>query len=283
MNYVNNWQRPITLNAEALTCALDLPDGLYRLTLADAYFGATRWEIVDATVVSGAAALTRAQEGTAAHAWPPGSVIYAALTAGLLMALQPGAQVVLGEDYPAAAPPAGGALYVMPSGPAFVALGAEHPEQWAQLIGDCVRHDFSAAMPASDSGVTSRSVRAARVRPDADADPGPRILTLHLPDWPVLPRGFYIDVLASVASPITLHINPAAALPPGAVLSHVSGADLDSGASVLLTEGVLTLVAAHPVRFGLRDLYVSEGSGAATVELSRLPYAALSYISLSQA
>ncbi len=88
MNYVNNWLRDITLEQGATSCPLDLPDGEYRLTLADAAAGATRWEIVDAVVAAGSATLTRAREGTADQDWPTGSVIYSSVTAGFLVQLQ---------------------------------------------------------------------------------------------------------------------------------------------------------------------------------------------------
>ncbi len=87
MNFVNNWSRPVTLAAGATTLALDLPDGSYRLTLADSAAAPTRWEIIDATVVASTATLTRAQEGTTDQAWPEGSVIYCSLTAGTLAQL----------------------------------------------------------------------------------------------------------------------------------------------------------------------------------------------------
>lgn len=87
MNFVNNWSRPVTLAAGATTLALDLPDGSYRLTLADSAAAPTRWEIIDATVAASTATLTRAQEGTSDQAWPEGSVIYCALTAGTIAQL----------------------------------------------------------------------------------------------------------------------------------------------------------------------------------------------------
>ncbi|MFZ3182916.1 MAG: hypothetical protein WA173_02065 [Pseudomonas sp.] len=281
MNYVNNWQRPIALAADALTCALDLPDGLYGLTLADAPAGAIRWEIVSAAVAGGVATLARAQEGTTAQAWPSGSVIYAGLTAGMLVAMLAagGAQVVLGEDNPTSAPPSGGALYVTPYGSALVALGTAHPEQWAALIGGIALHNFEATA-AGASGSPPREMRSARVVPAAA---GAASLTLNLPAWPVVPRGFYIDVLGSAASPITLNVNLAPALPSGSVFGFAGGEDYDSGASITLTGAVITIVAAHPVRFSLRDIYASEGAAEATVELSRLPYASISYIGLSAA
>jgi len=82
MNFINNWRQPVALALGATQLALDLPDGQYRLTLADA--ADTRWEIVDAEVVGGQATLTRAREGTPEQGWPDGSQIYCALTAGLL-------------------------------------------------------------------------------------------------------------------------------------------------------------------------------------------------------
>lgn len=99
MNYVNNWLRAIDLEQGATSCPLDLPDGEYRLTLADAAAGATRWEIVDAVVAAGSATLTRAREGTADQDWPTGSVIYCSVTAEALeqMSAGGGASTVQGR------------------------------------------------------------------------------------------------------------------------------------------------------------------------------------------
>ncbi len=94
MNYVNNWIRAIDLEQGATSCPLDLPDGEYRLTLADAAAGATQWEIVDATVASGVATLVRAREGTTAQLWSMGSVIYNAITAEQAVYLMQQAQQV---------------------------------------------------------------------------------------------------------------------------------------------------------------------------------------------
>lgn len=63
---------------------MDLPNGIYRLTLAESPNASTRWEIVQAVVASGMATLSRGLEGTEDQAWPDGSQIYCALTAGLL-------------------------------------------------------------------------------------------------------------------------------------------------------------------------------------------------------
>lgn len=108
MNYVNNWLRPLTLSEQAITTTLDLADGQYRLTIADA--SRSRIEIVDATVTAGTADLVRGCEGTAIQDWPEGSVIYCALTAeqlaGALSAL------VLGSGAPVTSPVRPGQLYI---------------------------------------------------------------------------------------------------------------------------------------------------------------------------
>lgn len=84
MNFLNNWSQAITLAPGVYSLALDLPDGDYRLTLADSATAATRWEIIDAAVTDGVADLIRGQEGTVEQDWPEGSVIYCSLTAGVL-------------------------------------------------------------------------------------------------------------------------------------------------------------------------------------------------------
>lgn len=87
MNFVNNWSQALALASGATSCALDLPNGAYRLTLTDSASQASVWEIVDAVVENKAASLTRAREGTVARAWPAGSIIYCAVTAGVMSAL----------------------------------------------------------------------------------------------------------------------------------------------------------------------------------------------------
>ena len=83
MDFINNWSRSITLGADATECPLDLPNGVYRLTISDGVGTAAKsWEIIDADVWDGDALLTRGLEGTTAKAWPAGSVIYCSLTAG---------------------------------------------------------------------------------------------------------------------------------------------------------------------------------------------------------
>lgn len=80
--FVNNYQQSVVLAPEATEMPLALPDGEYRLTLRDAR--STRWEIVDANVHLGIAALQRGREGTAVQDWPFGSLISCSVTAGWL-------------------------------------------------------------------------------------------------------------------------------------------------------------------------------------------------------
>src|SRR5690554_3120357 len=98
MNFVNNWLRPIALTLEQSHTLLDLPDGEYRLTIADGASSATRWEIVHAVVEDGAAALTRGLEGTSVQEWTVGSVIYGSLTAGVLQEMHDRPAGAPGED-----------------------------------------------------------------------------------------------------------------------------------------------------------------------------------------
>lgn len=84
LKFVNNYIEPIVLSISQTSAALNLPDGEYRLTIADSKSAATRWEIIGAIVTSGSAVLQRGLEDSSAQAWPAGSVIYNALTAGVL-------------------------------------------------------------------------------------------------------------------------------------------------------------------------------------------------------
>lgn len=89
LNFVNNWQSSVELAQGATTAALELPDGEYRITLADAAGqAATRWEIIGAAVADGVATLERGLEGTANQDWPEGSIAYVGITAGALQAMQ---------------------------------------------------------------------------------------------------------------------------------------------------------------------------------------------------
>lgn len=84
MNFLNNWSAALELAQGQLQGALPLPDGTYRLTLTDSRAAPTRWEFIDADVVAGQADLVRGLEGSTDQDWPAGSVIYLAVTAGVL-------------------------------------------------------------------------------------------------------------------------------------------------------------------------------------------------------
>lgn len=103
LKFVNNYIEPIVLSISQTSAALNLPDGEYRLTIADSKSAATRWEIIGAIVTSGSAVLQRGLEDSSAQAWPAGSVIYNALTAGvlnqLMAALEPQSEPVPESEF----------------------------------------------------------------------------------------------------------------------------------------------------------------------------------------
>ena len=47
ISFVDNWLQPFSLSASATEGAIDLPQGIYVLTVADSETAATRWEILD--------------------------------------------------------------------------------------------------------------------------------------------------------------------------------------------------------------------------------------------
>lgn len=136
MDYVNFWTRPITLPLGSATASLDLPDGTYRLVIANAPTAATAWEVIDAAVVAGAATLTRGLEGTDEQDWPFGSVVACTVTAGVLQALAGAGGGLSGAGVPALAPESAGATYVDITAPAlFVSQGTASLDDWRQVGG----------------------------------------------------------------------------------------------------------------------------------------------------
>ncbi|GLF42655.1 hypothetical protein VNPA141709_54150 [Pseudomonas aeruginosa] len=96
--WINNWKTTLSAGLSPGELSLTVPDAAAALlpisggnwvllTLADA--AGAQHEIVKATArAGGVVTIERAQEATAAGNWPAGSAIYAAFTAGDLMALQ---------------------------------------------------------------------------------------------------------------------------------------------------------------------------------------------------
>jgi hypothetical protein len=92
MRYVNNWISQLTADFSSGSTALPigasslalLGDGQYRLTLVNSISPVeqTAWEIIQLTMADGVATVVRGIEGTAPRAWPLGSFIYCAVTAG---------------------------------------------------------------------------------------------------------------------------------------------------------------------------------------------------------
>jgi hypothetical protein len=304
--FINNWAA--TLTAPALAGDLQLSvdpaqasrlTGLgggdhYLLTLAEPgeAGGESAWEIVRVTGgADGVLTVERGQEGASAAAWSVGAEISARLTAGALEALRAsggeapeGGAALTGESAPTEAPPAIGALYITTEGEmAFIAAGADHPEQWVQFIGGAPGWGYYAA-PYAVTYALERAARRVSVYLPDGADM-PVSATLNLPAWPVLPRGFSVELLGSAAAPITVNLDLAAALPVDAPLVWVGGQDFESGASIARAGSIVTVVSDHPVRLELTSIYsydAGDGVMASEVELSlrRLPYSLVSYIDL---
>ncbi|AYW61778.1 TPA: hypothetical protein P6M77_000060 [Pseudomonas aeruginosa] len=96
--WINNWKTTLSAGLSPGELSLTVPDAAAALlplsggswvllTLADA--AGAQHEIVKATArAGGVVTIERAQESTADGNWPAGTAIYAAVTAGDLMALQ---------------------------------------------------------------------------------------------------------------------------------------------------------------------------------------------------
>lgn len=88
INFKNNWQTVLTevLLADAGSLDVGLPQGRYRLTLADSLAPDAERELVSAFVdAAGVATLVRGVEFSTAREWPVGSIIYGSITAEVLV------------------------------------------------------------------------------------------------------------------------------------------------------------------------------------------------------
>lgn len=180
--YINNFLAPVQLGQGVTTLDIDLPDGTYRLTLADSATAAARWEIVDAVVEDGTATLTRGLEGTDDQAWPLGSVMYCALTAGVLndlltrLAAAESAIHSIPADIAARLLPAGGAegqSLIKASGADFdVAWGQPVPglTQWALLL-----YEDMLAFSGSGPAVTAWSPESGSIQRMSASPDGTRL------------------------------------------------------------------------------------------------------------
>lgn len=156
MNFINNWSALVQLAAGVTALELDLPDGAFLLTLTDSQAEPTRWEIVEAQVVGGAATLVRGREGTLDQDWPAGSVIYLSVTAGWLSSVEQrlaAGGVIVSENLPGEAdvPAAVGATWVVPGQASLVALGNEFGSDWALAAGayPSMGYSFPAGTPGA--------------------------------------------------------------------------------------------------------------------------------------
>lgn len=219
MNYANNWIRPITLGAGATSLALDLADGTYRLTLADSQAAATRWEIVDAEVEGGTATLTRGREGTLDQAWPEGSVIYNAVTAGGLTgivsriaALEAGGGggsggAIIAENPPGEddIPEAVGKFYSVSGVGLWISRGTEFGSDWMPFTPmQSWGFGYSPSLPGSSytAPYSERNLRVEMSSPFSGTYPA----TLVMP-WIGQPYGLSIEIVPEGADAIALSLD----------------------------------------------------------------------------
>lgn len=270
MNYVNNWLREITLEQGATSCPLDLPDGDYRLTLADAAAGATRWEIVDAVVVAGSATLTRAVEGTTDQNWPAGSVIYCSLTAATLADIAaPGVGgVTVSEVPPTQAPAQAGETWVVTGDPFqrhFVAVGNSGPEDWLPSRECVPAQEYQAASVAPTYAIARHDKEVGIYSPFQQT--GTFGVSLTMPAWASNPLGFLLNVNPQPGATITLNLDFGAILQVGEVFS---GAVIDytGSAQGSISGSVVTLDIASRVR--ISNLIIERWEDAGTFKVQAL-------------
>lgn len=251
MNFVNNWRRDITLAAGAVSAALDLPNGTYRLTLADAV-PPTRFEIIEAVVANGSASLSRGVEGTTDQNWPAGSVIFASVTAGMLKGFAQsggggGTAPIVSEDAPSQAPEAIGQLYFRLPLEAprivYVASGTTSPEDWVLISGKERAETFG----YTGTFEVDRYRRNFVVSPTSD-DP----TTLLLPPWEATPSGWSCKVKQSMS--LTLDFSAMGPSVGADITDHQTG----SSASVFGPS--LNLSITQPVEIVVDTLAIYEGA-----------------------
>ncbi|WP_462383402.1 hypothetical protein [Pseudomonas sp. Marseille-QA0892] len=252
MNFVNNWRRDITLAAGAVSAALDLPNGTYRLTLADAV-PPTRFEIIEAVVANGNASLTRGMEGTTDQNWPAGSQVFASVTAGILQALSQagaggGAAPIVSEDAPNQPPEAIGQLYLRQPFEAprivYVASGTTSPEDWVLVSGQERADTFG----YSSTFEVERYRRNFVVNiPGATSD---EPTTLLLPPWTATPSGWS----CKVRQPMSLTLDFSSMGPSvGADIT-----DHQTGSSASVRGAALALSTTQPVEIVIDMLAIYE-------------------------
>lgn len=265
MQFVNNWSRPIQLGASDDSASLELPDGVYRLTITDQ--DQTAHEIVGAVVDGGYAELERGLEGTTPQNWPSGSVIYCSLTAetvGGLVALE-------GDDPPTVAPlRPGQAYYDRTYGATWISVGAGLVEHWQLLSLDSLSGFQSvSASPSGDMLVVEPTTR--RVEVMATVDDEPSSATVQLPEWAATPAGFAIEALPAGGQELTLHIDLSALFPTDA--AEVYGDDRESGVAMSRDGLELTFESISAFRIRVVYLFQADAESAGDIQLSveRLP------------
>lgn len=260
MQFVNNWSRPIQLGASDDSASLELPDGVYRLTITDQ--DQTAHEIVGAVVDGGHAELERGLEGTTPQNWPSGSYIYCSLTAetvGGLVALE-------GDGPPAVAPLRPGQVYYDRwESATWISVGAGLAEHWQLFSLDSMSGKQS-VYSSQSGGMLLVEPTTRRVEVMATVDYEPSSATVQLPEWAATPAGFAIDVLPAGEQELTLHIDLSALFPTDAAEAY--GDDHESGVAMSRDGLELTFKSASAFRVRVVRLYPADAEFDGSIELS---------------
>lgn len=264
MNFVNNWNRPITLAPGVTSIALDIADGEYRLTITDDPAASTRWEIVDATVASGTATLVRGLEGTINQDWPLGSVIYNSLTAGVLAELAGANSVIVAEEPPVEAdiPPSQGARYVVPGKGAWLALGIDYGSDWARVAG--LESVWGFEFNPGTSFEVPYEARNLRVELSSPVD-GAFAGTLILP-WEGVPYGLAITIFPAGAESFSLQLDLSAMGQLGFFSAENHGVQ---GVTMSAEGSVLSVITAEPCTVSILDKYTGVDDFEITLRIER--------------
>lgn len=213
------------------------------------------WEIVKAIRTGAAVAIERGQEGTTDAGWVAGDVAYVSLTAGTLQQLLDAAPapVVIGEDVPAAPPPAAGALFLIGgssgAAPVWIGMDNQYTEDWVRIVGQPPEIQWFAGDTA-EPRTLDRMTRLVKVVLDQSSTAPMAVAEFQTPDWPVIREDLVVDIMGVSGTGRSVQLDIRF---PHAVdgFSIATGA---SGATAAIGVDFLRIVATETVRITLQSL-----------------------------
>jgi|TARA_X000001388_G_scaffold70190_1_gene59167 hypothetical protein len=231
LSFVDNWMQPFSLSASATEGALDLPQGIYVLTMADSSSAATRWEVLYAEVADGQAFFQR----PAPQEWPEGSVIYCAVNAMVLGLLFDGL-TQLGEQISQVGEPEWQQVYGAFAG-GVVTLEKSNPHWIATPNGGMVTLVVPSELPAGKRIANTAEVNLNAGGKVRITGGGREIIAAQVQPHPSItsamgPGNAYIELTAAATFVLRLTIAARAAEYPDTIVRLrlvVDITDLDSG------------------------------------------------------